>query len=119
MKYIDNFSDSDNLSRCRLAVQDISRRLCKCRESPSQETEIPPSRGCKRYKNMDSHCLMNEVLAPVITHFNENLEPDAQKLANHCRWLIHNGMGLAGFGTTPEANSMSTEEKVGITMEDF
>ena len=68
---------------------------------------------------MDSYCLMNEVLAPVITHFNENLEPDAQKLANHYRWLIHNGTGLAGFGTTPEANSMSTEEKVGFTMEDF
>ena len=62
---------------------------------------------------------MNEVLAPVITHFNENLEPDAQKLANHCRWLIHNGVGLAVFGTTPEANSMSTEQKFGFTMEDL
>lgn len=55
----------------------------------------------------------------MITPFNENLEPDAQKSANHCRWLIHNGVGLAGFGTTPEANSTSTEEKVGITMEDL
>ena len=55
----------------------------------------------------------------MITPFNENLEPDAQKSANHCRWLIHNVVGLAGFGTTPEANSTSTEEKVGITMEDL
>ena len=62
---------------------------------------------------------MNEVLAPVITPVNENLEPDAQKLANHCRWLLHNDVGLAVFGTTPEANSMSIEEKVGFTMADL
>lgn len=62
---------------------------------------------------------MNEELALVITPVNENLEPDAQKLVNHCRWLMHNGFGLAVFGTTPEANSMSTEEKVGFTMADL
>ena len=55
----------------------------------------------------------------MITPFNENLEPDAQKLANHCLWLLHYGMGLAGFGTNPEANSMSTAEKVGFSMEDL
>lgn len=32
---------------------------------------------------------------------------------------MYNGVGLAVFGTTPEANSMSTEEKVGFTMEDL
>ena len=62
---------------------------------------------------------MNEVLAPVSPPVNEKLEPDAQKLANHCCWLMHNGVGLAVFGTTPEANSMSTEEKFGFTMEDL
>jgi len=62
---------------------------------------------------------MNEVLATVITPVNENLEPDTQNFANHCRWLMHNGVGLAGFGTNPETNSMSTGEKVGFTMDDL
>lgn len=61
---------------------------------------------------MDKNNLMHGVLAPVITPFDENLEPDAQKLARHCRWLINNGVGLALFGTNSEANSMSTEEKI-------
>ena len=81
--------------------------------------EIPLSRGCEIFKNMDSHCLMNEVLAPVITPFDEDLEPDAQKLVNHCLWLTHYGVGLAVFGTATEANSMSTAEKVGFSMEDL
>ena len=61
---------------------------------------------------MDSNDLMNGVLAPVITPFDENLEPDARKLAAHCRWLLDNDVGLALFGTNSEANSMATEEKV-------
>ena len=58
--------------------------------------------------------LMYGVLAPVITPFDENLEPDAQQLATHCRWLLDNGVGLALFGTNSEANSMSTEEKIAL-----
>ena len=63
---------------------------------------------------MDKNDLMNGVLAPVITPFDDNLEPDAQKLAQHCRWLLDNNVGLALFGTNSEANSMSTEEKIGL-----
>lgn len=61
---------------------------------------------------MKKQALMKGVFAPVITPFKENLEPDARKLANHCRWLINNDVGLAVFGTNSEANSMSTEEKI-------
>ena len=63
---------------------------------------------------MDKNDLMNGVLAPVITPFDDNLEPDAQKLAQHCRWLLDNNVGLALFGTNSEANSMSTEEKIAL-----
>ncbi len=56
--------------------------------------------------------LMHGVLSPVITPFDENLEPDAEKLSRHCRWLIDNNVGLAVFGTNSEGNSMSTEEKI-------
>ncbi|MGI9537844.1 MAG: dihydrodipicolinate synthase family protein [Desulfocapsaceae bacterium] len=61
---------------------------------------------------MEKQDLMNGVLAPVITPFDQNLEPDPLKLINHCRWLINNDVGLAVFGTNSEANSMSTEEKI-------
>ncbi len=51
------------------------------------------------------------VLSPVITPFNENLEPDAARLAAHCKWLIDSDVGLAVFGTNSEANSLSLAEK--------
>lgn len=52
------------------------------------------------------------VLAPVLTPFREDLSPDAGRLLAHCRWLLAQGCaGLAVFGTTSEANSLSVEEK--------
>ncbi len=103
MKSIDNSSGGNNLTGVLI----------------SKKMELSLNRSYKGYKNMDSHSLMNGVLAPVITPFDENLEPDAQKLSNHCRWLLHNDVGLAVFGTNSEANSMSTEENFGFTMEKF
>ncbi len=61
---------------------------------------------------MNRQELMSGVLSPVITPFDEQLRPDADKLARHCRWLVENNVGLALFGTNSEANSMSTEEKI-------
>ena len=51
------------------------------------------------------------VLSPVVTPFDGDLQPDAERLAAHCRWLLDNGVGLAVFGTNSEANSLSVAEK--------
>jgi 4-hydroxy-tetrahydrodipicolinate synthase len=52
------------------------------------------------------------VLSPVITPFDENLEPDPDRLLAQCQWLLSQDVGLAVFGTNSEANSMSVEEKM-------
>ena len=54
------------------------------------------------------------VLSPVVTPFDSNLKPDAERLARHCRWLLTNDVGLAVFGTNSEANSMSVGEKLDL-----
>jgi 4-hydroxy-tetrahydrodipicolinate synthase len=54
------------------------------------------------------------VLSPVVTPFNADLSPDADRLLRHCRWLLGNNVGLAVFGTNSEANSMSVEEKLDL-----
>ena len=52
------------------------------------------------------------VLAPVITPFLDDLAPDPERLAAHCRWLSSQGAGLALFGTNSEGNSLSVGEKM-------
>jgi 4-hydroxy-tetrahydrodipicolinate synthase len=55
---------------------------------------------------------LSGVLAPVLTPFGADLAPDPVRLVRHCRWLLAHGCsGLAPFGTTSEANSMSVEER--------
>ena len=52
------------------------------------------------------------VLVPAITPFDARLEPDAPLCLKTCRWLLGQGAhGLAVFGTTSEANSMSLHER--------
>src|SRR5712691_8117747 len=52
------------------------------------------------------------VLAPVLTPFRPDLSPDPARFTRHCRWLLSQGCaGLAVFGTTSEANSLSVEER--------
>src|SRR5438552_2418114 len=52
------------------------------------------------------------VLAPVLTPFDDRLEPDLPRFLAHCRKLLASGCdGLAVFGTTSEANSLSLEER--------
>lgn len=57
---------------------------------------------------------MKGVLSPVVTPFDSDLRPDSKRLANHCKWLLSNDVGLAIFGTNSEANSLSTSEKVSL-----
>src|SRR5215211_9136293 len=57
---------------------------------------------------------MHGVLSPVVTPFDRELRPDGTRLIQHCRWLLEQGVGLAVFGTTSEANSMSVAEKIAL-----
>ena len=51
------------------------------------------------------------VLAPVLTPFDENLDPDPVRFVAHARWLLEDGCtGLAPFGTTGEAVSLGLVE---------
>jgi 4-hydroxy-tetrahydrodipicolinate synthase len=53
------------------------------------------------------------VLVPVLTPFTPAGEPDAGRFVAFCRWLLDQGAGgLAIFGTTSEANSMSPGERM-------
>jgi 4-hydroxy-tetrahydrodipicolinate synthase len=53
------------------------------------------------------------VLVPVLTPFTQSGEPDAGRFIEFCRWLLDQGAdGLAIFGTTSEANSMSAGERM-------
>ena len=54
------------------------------------------------------------VLAPVVTPFKADLSPDQERFIRHCRWLLSQNCGLAPFGTTSEANSMSTYERISL-----
>ncbi len=55
------------------------------------------------------------VFAPVLTPFNQRLEPDVQRFIAHCRWLIDQQVGLAIFGTNSEAASLSVDERIALT----
>ncbi len=51
-------------------------------------------------------------LAPLLTPVKPDLSPDGERLARHGRWLLSQGcVGLAPFGTTSEANSLSADER--------
>ena len=53
------------------------------------------------------------VLVPVLTPFTPSGEPDDGRFVSFCRWLLDQGAGgLAIFGTTSEANSMSPAERI-------
>ena len=53
------------------------------------------------------------VIPPVLTPFAEDLAPDHGRFVDHCNWLLGQGAtGLAMFGTTGEANSLSVDERL-------
>ena len=55
------------------------------------------------------------VLVPVLTPFTPSGEPDAGHFIAFCSWLLDQGAGgLAIFGTTSEANSMSPAERMAL-----
>jgi 4-hydroxy-tetrahydrodipicolinate synthase len=62
-------------------------------------------------RNLPPNQCIRGVLAPVVTPFKADLSPDRQRFIRHCQWLLSQNCGLAVFGTTSEANSMSAEER--------
>ena len=55
------------------------------------------------------------VLVPAVTPFHRDLSVDEDRFVDHCRWLLAEGAnGLAVFGTTSEANSLSLSERTGL-----
>jgi 4-hydroxy-tetrahydrodipicolinate synthase len=58
------------------------------------------------------HKRIRGVLAPVVTPFKADLSPDRERFIAQCRWLVSQNCGLAPFGTTSEANSMSKDERM-------
>jgi 4-hydroxy-tetrahydrodipicolinate synthase len=53
------------------------------------------------------------VLVPALTPFRADLSVDEQRFVDHCAWLLAEGAdGLAVFGTTSEANSLSIPERM-------
>lgn len=54
-----------------------------------------------------------KLYVPAVTPFDERLRPDARRFVESCRALLADGAdGLAPFGTTSEANSMSVAERM-------
>jgi 4-hydroxy-tetrahydrodipicolinate synthase len=51
------------------------------------------------------------IFSPVLTPFNADWSPDADRFIRHCRWLLDQDVGLAIFGTNSEANSLTVGEK--------
>jgi 4-hydroxy-tetrahydrodipicolinate synthase len=52
---------------------------------------------------------------PALTPFTADFQPDRARFIAHCRWLLDQGAdGLAVFGTTSEANSLSTGERISL-----
>jgi 4-hydroxy-tetrahydrodipicolinate synthase len=55
------------------------------------------------------------VFVPALTPFHGDLSVDDERFVDHCRWLLSEGAsGLAVFGTTSEANSLSIAERMSL-----
>ena len=60
-----------------------------------------------------STIIFSGVLVPALTPFSSDWRPNTQAFIHHCNWLIDQGAdGLAVFGTTSEANSLSIDERM-------
>jgi 4-hydroxy-tetrahydrodipicolinate synthase len=54
------------------------------------------------------------VFAPVLTPFDKSLQIDVELFVKFCGWIVTQGAGLAVFGTTSEANSLTIEERLDL-----
>ncbi|MDA8124560.1 MAG: dihydrodipicolinate synthase family protein [Deltaproteobacteria bacterium] len=63
---------------------------------------------------MNAQQRIRGVLSTVVTPFNADYTPDAGRFVRHCRWLVSQNVGLACFGNTSEANSLSVDERIAL-----
>ena len=64
---------------------------------------------------MSGDRLFSGVIAPVLTPYDADLEPDPVRFVEHAAWLLEDGCtGLAPFGTTGEALSLGLAERRGL-----
>jgi len=67
---------------------------------------------------MEREAGFSGVIAPVLTPFGEDGNPDGGRFVDHAQWLLQEGCtGLAPFGTTSEANSLGLEERTELLEE--
>ena len=67
---------------------------------------------------MDKQSGFAGVIAPVLTPFGEDGNPDAGRFVDHANWLMAEGCtGLAPFGTTSEGNSLGLDERMELLEE--
>ncbi len=61
------------------------------------------------------NALFGGVNVAVLTPMTEDLAPDLDRMAAHCRWLLAQGAnGLGILGTTGEANSLGISERIAL-----
>src|SRR5262249_36214590 len=93
------FRSSSRASRCRREANGYDRRR-------------------KARRPMATKAGFSGVIAPVLTPFDEDGTPDADRFTEHARWLMAEGCtALAPFGTTSEANSLGLDERMELLEE--
>ena len=64
---------------------------------------------------MPAEARFKGVVAPMLTPFDSDGNPDLTRFCDHAAWLLSEGCtGLAPFGTTGEANSLGLDERVSL-----
>ena len=67
---------------------------------------------------MQKQSRFSGVIAPVLTPFGADGNPDGERFVDHASWLMAEGCtGLAPFGTTSEANSLGLDERMELLEE--
>ena len=100
-----------------MVLQRIRRRGCLQFESidgVAADTAAATDARMPETEILSSSKHIPGVLAPVVTPFKPDFSPDRERFINQCQWLLSQNCGLAPFGTTSEANSMSRDERISL-----
>src|SRR5436853_588849 len=95
--------------RERISQSRGGRVMC---EGVAADTAATTDAGMAETEDLPPTQRIRGVLAPVAMPFKADLSPDSERFVAHCRWLLSQNCGLAPFGTTSEANSMSAKERM-------